>query len=401
MHLAAGPTQALHPGLHRPHLRDDARIRERAAARTPPRQPGRGRAESGCRCPRCRCLLGDGLRDQRAAGPDARARRRRVPRGAAGRRLRHVCAAQRTRGQRRLRPGLPRPRGAQRRPLPGPGTLHSCGLPHRAALRLHAAFLAGARSGTARREAAGRRAPRHLGECRSQARALVGTFRSLPALLQRVFAVQFLFSMGKNGAMIFATDWFGEVVYGGDPRGPPDSDSLARFHKGVRMGSLAMLGCGAISGLFGLALPLMLRACRKQRLWAAALGFGAATMSAMALLHRPVGLAVALAVALGVALGARESIPWSVVTAVTKGTSSTGACTAMFNLSQAVPTLIPILTGSAVLQVASLSAVLGLCAVPMALASALVLAVVPADLDAAELAAGSAMPGPVSPKEEA
>mmetsp|Transcript_118634 Transcript_118634/g.369592 ORF Transcript_118634/g.369592 Transcript_118634/m.369592 type:complete len:224 (-) Transcript_118634:542-1213(-) len=162
MHLAAGPTQALHPGLHRPHLRDDARIRERAAARTPPRQPGRGRAESGCRCPRCRCLLGDGLRDQRAAGPDARARRRRVPRGAAGRRLRHVCAAQRTRGQRRLRPGLPRPRGAQRRPLPGPGTLHSCGLPHRAALRLHAAFLAGARSGTARREAAGRRAPRHL-----------------------------------------------------------------------------------------------------------------------------------------------------------------------------------------------------------------------------------------------
>ena len=48
----------------------------------------------------------------------------------------------------------------------------------------------------------------------------------------------------------------------------------------------------------------------------------------------PAGLAFGLTAALGVPLGARESIPWSVVTAASKGSGTTGANTSVFNLSQ-------------------------------------------------------------------
>mmetsp|Transcript_98076 Transcript_98076/g.316250 ORF Transcript_98076/g.316250 Transcript_98076/m.316250 type:complete len:169 (-) Transcript_98076:226-732(-) len=148
-----------------------------------------------------------------------------------------------------------------------------------------------------------------------------------------------------------------------------------------------MLCCGATSGLFGLLLPWLLRACPKRTIWVGALSIGALAMCLMANLQHPVPVAFALVALLGVALGARESIPWSVITAVSKGTPNAGANTSVFNLSQAVPGLIGACMGSAVLRVTTLSAIFAACAVPMALAVAAVLALLPADLEAAEEAA--------------
>lgn len=215
---------------------------------------------------------------------------------------------------------------------------------------------------------------------------LKDTLSNFPFLLKVVFAVQFFTSMGKNGSFMFVTDWFGEDVYHGNPRAPEGSEALLAFAKGVRMGSLAMLCCGIVSGLFGLLLPYLLRLAPLRLLWAAALGFGALVMCLMALCSSSLPLAFALTVALGVALGARESIPWAVVTAASKGSDSAGANTAVFNLSQAVPSLMSALVGSAVLRMASVSAIFAFCALPMAAAVAVVLLRLPPRLDVVEAA---------------
>jgi len=213
---------------------------------------------------------------------------------------------------------------------------------------------------------------------------LKDTFYSFPRLLKAVFAVQFLTSMGKNGALMFVTDWFGEQVYGGMPVAKAGSDEFERFERGVRMGSLAMLCCGAISGAFGLALPCLLRLASKRTVWAVALASGAVTMLLMALLDQWVPCAFALTACIGVALGARESIPWSIVTAASKGSGSAGANTAVFNLSQALPALMGVFMGSLLLRVGPLSSIFAACAVPLGLAVVAVFALVPADLEPAE-----------------
>ena len=230
-----------------------------------------------------------------------------------------------------------------------------------------------------------------------------------------------------------------------------------------------MLCMGALSGLFGAALPCLLRCRQKRVVWAAALGFGAVVMLLMSACGpSSQTLAFALLVGLGVALGgacsapsvpigahwcpsvpigplqrscldaavvpvvpnarhnssqlvttrmrgalcfvdarahrcvvrvprlcalpvaARESIPWSVVTAVSKGSGAAGARTAVFNLSQALPALVGSLLGSLVLRIATLSAVFGLCSVPMLMAALAVLFCLPVDLAQAEHEASSA-----------
>lgn len=116
-----------------------------------------------------------------------------------------------------------------------------------------------------------------------------------------------------------------------------ESAAYAAFETGVRVGNLALLTSGTISGLFGVALPLVLAVgVPKRTVWATSLAVGSGTMLWMWQVDGPVWLAFSLATALGVPLGARESIPWSVVTAACKGSGSTGATTSVFNLSQAV-----------------------------------------------------------------
>jgi hypothetical protein len=108
--------------------------------------------------------------------------------------------------------------------------------------------------------------------------------------------------------------------------------------------------------------------------------------------HRVVAWdAFLLVVALGVALGARESIPWSTVTSVCKGSRTAGASTAVFNLSQAFPALLGSVMGSVVLSLSTLSAIFGLCAIPLGGSALLVAVRVPFDLAAAEEAAAHEM----------
>ena len=59
---------------------------------------------------------------------------------------------------------------------------------------------------------------------------------------------------------MFVTDWFAETIYAGVPTAAPSTPARARFEAGVRAGNLALLAAGAVSGLFGLALPALLRA---------------------------------------------------------------------------------------------------------------------------------------------
>lgn len=209
--------------------------------------------------------------------------------------------------------------------------------------------------------------------------------RNFPRLLQLVFAVQFLTSIGKNGSLMFVTDWFAEVVYSGDPEASPGSPAREAFHEGVRTGSLAMLCCSIVSAGFGLLLPVLLRVFPKQRVWAAALGIGTMVLVLMSFNRHPVSLAVILSALLGVALGARESIPWSVVTSLSKATDSAGMNASVFNLSQAVPGLLSACIGSAVGHFAGVSGILGACSVPLGLAVVMVLVLVPRNLERVEI----------------
>jgi len=112
-------------------------------------------------------------------------------------------------------------------------------------------------------------------------------------------------------------------------------------------------------------------------------------MSLMGFINHPAGVAFACTVCLGITLGARQSIPWSVVTAVSKGSNNAGSNTSLFNLSQAVPGLISALAGSAILTFSSLSSVFIFYAVPTALAAAVVLYMIPVDLERLELELGT------------
>eukprot|EP00928_Gymnodinium_smaydae_P050382 TRINITY_DN33941_c0_g1_i1.p1 TRINITY_DN33941_c0_g1~~TRINITY_DN33941_c0_g1_i1.p1 ORF type:complete len:485 (+),score=29.57 TRINITY_DN33941_c0_g1_i1:74-1528(+) len=211
------------------------------------------------------------------------------------------------------------------------------------------------------------------------------TFKQFPLLMRCVFIVQFLTSIGKNGSLMFVTDWFGEVVYGGDPQAPHDSEAYKSFEVGIRMGNLAMLCCGIISGAFGLLLPYLLMLCRKQLLWVGSLSVGAIVLMTMGFVNQPVSFAFTSVALMGVALGARESIPWSVITSLSKGTEDAGSNTSLFNLSQAIPGLISSLVGSVVGQLFGLSAILGACAVPLGSAALLVVILIPGNLESVEV----------------
>jgi len=101
---------------------------------------------------------------------------------------------------------------------------------------------------------------------------LVNKIGAYPKLLQVVFLVQFLTSIGKNGSLMFITDWFGEVVFQGDPVGKQGSPAKMSFDDGLRMGNLASLCYALVSSCFGLLLPILLRVFSKRTVWICSLG---------------------------------------------------------------------------------------------------------------------------------
>jgi len=212
--------------------------------------------------------------------------------------------------------------------------------------------------------------------------SVVEKYQAFPPILRIVFVVQFFTSIGKF-ALNFVTDWFGEIVFEGNPQAAEGSLEFKAFQQGIRTGSAAMMVCGITSGLFGLVLPLLLRIGAKRYVWMLSLGVGILALFAMTIRKMPVAIAIFLTACLGVSLGARESIPWSIVTAVSKG-GNAGANTAVFNLSQSVPALLGSALGSVILLYASLSSLFLVCALCITAAVAIILFWIPADLKASE-----------------
>lgn len=95
-----------------------------------------------------------------------------------------------------------------------------------------------------------------------QENPFVKIFRGLlkmPKAMIRVCAVQFFTWVGWFAFFLFMTTWVGENVYGGDPDADDDSHAKHLFDDGVRAGSLALSFYAAVTMVFSLVLPYLIK----------------------------------------------------------------------------------------------------------------------------------------------
>ena len=69
---------------------------------------------------------------------------------------------------------------------------------------------------------------------------LVGSLLSMPKVFTRLWMAHFCCWMGLMSLIIYYTEYFGEVIYNGDPAAEKGTPERISYEEGLRMGSLGL-----------------------------------------------------------------------------------------------------------------------------------------------------------------
>lgn len=220
-------------------------------------------------------------------------------------------------------------------------------------------------------------APTACGRARGSLVAVVRGLRAMPSPVARAFLVQCATYLAWFATFIYATDWAGKEVFGGDADAKTGTAAAGRFREGVRIANVGLALMGGLSVPVGLALPRAATVVGLRPLWSASLLVMAAAMGLAPAASSGAWVMVLFA-ALSVPLAACFTVPWSIVTTEARKRGGGGVMTATFNLSQCLPEIVTAVAAGPVIRAAGgdLNAVMLMGAASAALGAALVWRVV-------------------------